>query len=252
MKYSFKIFAIIALALLATSCYFRVPKNGDEKLFGAVRGDGNVIDKEYTVEPFDKIENQTGLNVIYVQDSSTMVRIHADSNIVALLDVSVEDSTLTVRKNEKNLILEGEKYIYIACPSVRSISGRGSGNFNTENFNLKSLKIDFSGSGNISMKNGSLDGLEISTSGSGDVQIENITSTSDIFIGTAGSGNINIQGIDGQDLECGSAGSGDISVSGKVKNIKAGTAGSGNIDIRNLKYESKDVSAKGSGEVITE
>jgi hypothetical protein len=252
MKYSFKILAIIALALLATSCYFRVSKNAEAKLLDAIRGDGNVIDKEYTVKPFNKIENQTGLNVIYVQDSSTTVRIHADSNIVALLDVSVEDSTLTVRKDETNLILEGDKYIYIACPSVRSVIGRGSGNFNTENFKLESLKINLSGSGNIFMKNGSLDGLEVSTSGSGDVEMENITCTSDIFIGTAGSGNINIKGINGQDIVCGSAGSGDISVSGVVKNIKAGTAGSGNIDIRNLKYESKDVSAKGSGEVITE
>jgi hypothetical protein len=96
-----------------------------------------------------------------VQDSSTIIRIHADSNIVALLDVSVEDSTLTVRKDEKNLILEGDKYIYIACPSVRSVIGRGSGNFNTENFKLESLKINLSGSGNIFMKNGSLDGLEV-------------------------------------------------------------------------------------------
>jgi hypothetical protein len=52
MKYSFKILAIIALALLTTSCYFRVSKNGEAKLFDAIKGDGNVIDKEYTVRAF--------------------------------------------------------------------------------------------------------------------------------------------------------------------------------------------------------
>jgi hypothetical protein len=58
MKYSFKILAITVLALMATSCYFKVPKNGEKSIFRFTRGDGNVIDKEYVVEPFDKIHNR--------------------------------------------------------------------------------------------------------------------------------------------------------------------------------------------------
>lgn len=127
MKYSFKILAITVLALMATSCYFKVPKNGEKSIFRFTRGDGNVIDKEYVVEPFDKIHNEAALDIRFAQDSSTMVRIHADSNIVDLLDVSVEDGTLTIKTEANNLIFEGESYIYVACPSIKKCSRAAAG-----------------------------------------------------------------------------------------------------------------------------
>lgn len=232
MRNSVKILAITALTLMATSCYFRVPKNGGNKsIFGLTRGDGNVIDKEYVVEPFDKIHNEAALDIRFAQDSSTMVRIHADSNIVELLDVSVEDGTLTIKTEANNLIFEGESYIYVACPSIKEVHGSGSGDFDMQDFRLDSLALAFSGSGDIFLKDGSVNWLSISTSGSGDIKMD---------------------GINGKDVKCETAGSGDISISGEVKNLKARTAGSGDIDIRKLKYESKDVSTSGSGDVFTE
>jgi DNA-binding transcriptional regulator YhcF (GntR family) len=175
MKHSFKILAITAFALIASSCYFKVPKNGgDKSIFGFTRGDGNVIDKEYVVEPFDKIHNEAALDIRFAQDSSTMVRIHADSNIVELLDVSVEDGTLTIKTEANNLIFEGESYIYVACPSIKEVHGSGSGDFDMQDFRLDTLALSFSGSGDIFLKDGSVNWLSISTSGSGDIKMDGI------------------------------------------------------------------------------
>lgn len=232
MKYSFKTLAIAAFALMATACYFRAPKNGgDKSIFGLNRGDGNVIDKEYVVEPFDKIRNMTALDIRFSQDSSTVVKIHADSNIVELLDVYAEDGTLTIKTEANNLILEGNKYIYVACPSIKEVHASGSGDFDMQDFRLDSLALAFAGSGDIFIKDGSVNWLSIGTSGSGDIKID---------------------GIKGKNLKCKASGSGDITISGEVKHLKARTTGSGDIDIRKLKYESKDVSTSGSGDIFTE
>lgn len=159
-------FLLIA-ALTISSCNIV-----DQRL---VKGDGNIISKNYNLKNFASVEVEDAMEVHLKQDSSFSVKIETDENILNLINVNIEDDNKLVIENRDNVNLSptGEIKIYISMPWANKISLSGASQLQTEGqFSQdKKIGVELSGasSGNISIRAPMVD---IEASGASTLHVE--------------------------------------------------------------------------------
>lgn len=90
-----KVVVSILTALLLTSCRYNVD------LGNGIDGNGNVKTEIRTItEKFDKINSNSGIEVIVEQDSTAEVKVEADENLLKHITTKVENGTLVVSSDE--------------------------------------------------------------------------------------------------------------------------------------------------------
>lgn len=215
-------FAAILLIWTITACS---PSN-------RVTGSNNYITKQIKVEKFNGLQLTGSPDVIYKQgQGKPSVEVYGQDNIVELLDIYVQNNSLTVKfKNNTSIQNRGKLEIRVSGPALN--------------------RIALSGSGDIKLVNGiqTDDNLNIKIQGSGDIAGNKI-SCNLLSLSINGSGDMTLNRIDALKAEVGINGSGDISLSGICKNAEYSINGSGDIQASELETENVTTSINGSGDI---
>lgn len=163
------------------------------------------VQRDYTgqLKPFDKIETETTINVVYTQDDGPQkVVLDVPENMAEYVRLEVEDGKLDI-SFEKMHRFNGthRTTLYVSGPAI--------------------CEFETSSAGCIHLKNGVVyDGeVTIETTSAGNVYVDAPVKAKALSIDASSAGNVSVDGAEvGQlDVECSSAG--NI----KVTNIKAAT-----------------------------
>lgn len=192
-----------------------------------IRGTGNNISQERTLESFSYLQTNGDIKVHISQGASQRIEVKGYENLVGITETTVQNNKLIVKYKEaytnvKNSNIE----LFIIMPKLEDVGTNGSGN----------IWIDgFTGAPS----------LDASINGSSDIII-NQCSYDQVYFDINGSGNINAYGLLSKRNDAIIHGSGDIETN-CTESLRARIYGSGNI-----RYHGDpvlDVQISGSGTV---
>ena len=222
-----------------------------------IKGNGNIVTKEFDVRDFDEITLSVPATVHFTQSEQYSCSITIDENLMQFVSVKTVGDDLRIRQlpskdgkpilsfsfGEKEVTWPNYQYatlqftkfeINISAPHLEDIKVNGSGTFvfSTEFSNVK-LDADVNGSGQIIAEKGlRVDELDVELNGSGSVDFAQLTAK-EVEVTASGSGNTTLNGALGE-LDLTLMGSGNIKVSGNSQSAKTKIAGSGNIYLGNV------------------
>lgn len=236
----FILMSLVAFIALITGCQYCISCiNG-----GGVQGSGNVVSETRTVDKFHSIKMTVSGTVYVTQNTTSLLQLEAEDNIMPLLRTYVQDGILIV-DSEKSFSTTKSINIYVNMAEIKSlvVSGSadiigksevvsddlkiaitGSGNMKLQ-INAKQLHSKISGSGNICLKGNTLSHIAV-ISGSGNLKAADLVSEkSTVQISGSGNGKINIS----EELNAEISGSGNIYYKGNPKIVNQQITGSGEI-----------------------
>lgn len=231
MKRHIIIIAAVIIGMTLNACTINV--DGESFGFKTVKGDGNVVTRDYDVAAFNAISTSLSATVNFTIADSYSCTVSADENLFDYLDIKVKDNELLMgkRQEDKNTSLKATQFVIeVTAPSLEDLNLAGSGTFNA----LSPLQGE---------------AIEVNLAGSGDIVFHKTVSARDIELNVAGSGDLVCDDLVADKLDSNVAGSGDLKVTkGTVREATASVAGSGDIvltcDIENL-----DANVAGSGDI---
>lgn len=247
MKKHLIILVVAIMSMSLTSCFISL--DGDNFGGETVKGEGDVVTRNYDVTAFNEISASLPATVNFSVSNNYTCTVSVDENLFDYIEIKVKDGELQLGrpKEHKHVNLKATKFVIdITAPSLNEVNLAGSGSLNfLSPMDEEKLEVSLAGSGNVVFKEGAnIDHLELNVAGSGDIYVEK-GSIRKFEADIAGSGEI-VSHADVQDMDANVAGSGDITakVNGKLDYF---VAGSGDIKY----YGNAQVSGKiaGSGSV---
>ncbi|HZJ54621.1 MAG TPA: head GIN domain-containing protein [Myxococcaceae bacterium] len=219
------------LPLVLATCTLAVP---------AVAGESR------TLSGFTRVELAAPVDV-EVRPGAFQVTLEMDSNVAQHLTTQVEDDTLRISLDGRNLNVNGKPRIKIRMPAFRSLRIQGSGDADIAGFkSQEKVALQISGSGDIRYA-GTAPGVAVAIEGSGDVLLAEGEAGSlqatiqgsgnlkardfkakNVSVAIEGSGDADIR-VAGGALSLAVNGSGDIRWTGEASTVSAATHGSGSI-----------------------
>ncbi|MGZ5304937.1 MAG: head GIN domain-containing protein, partial [Bacteroidia bacterium] len=192
-------------------------------------GEGDVVIKDTSVsKTFTGISSGISADFYIMQGSEAKIIVHGQQNIIDVLDMDVDNNTLSIGFKKNNVRNYERLKFYVTMAALEKLNISGSG---------KMLAAD-------SIKTSVMD-LDIS--GSGDIQMDKLLATSKVKANISGSGNIKIAGT-AENTEFNISGSGSIFSFGLIcKNADAHISGSG--DIETNVTDKLDAHISGSGDI---
>lgn len=235
-----------------------------------IKGNGNIVTKEFDVKDFDEITLSMPATVHFTQSEQFSCSIAIDENLVQFVGIKVIGDDLSIMQvpskdgkpllsvsfGEKELSVPKYQYptlqftkfeIYVSAPRLEDVRVNGSGTFNFANeFSAYKLNADVNGSGQIrSEKVLKLGGLDVEIAGSGSVAFTQV-SADEAEVSISGSGSTTIEGSF-VEVDLKMMGSGKITVNGDMQTAKTKIAGSGNIHLGNVsKLVKYDIAGSGN------
>lgn len=212
-----------------------------------INGAGPVVTQTRNISGFTGIRSAMSGDIYIRQDSVYKVEIHAQQNIIDVLNTSKSGEVLKIDYDYNKRIGHHDKVeIMISCPDIRSLSISGSGNITVlNNCTPPSVDLSVSGSGTLSMAALNTSKTDASISGSGNIVVldgsSGMTAT-DI----SGSGQIDMVGLRTGNADVHIAGSGTTKLTVQdVLNVRI--SGSGDVYYRGNPVVNSSIS--GSGKV---
>ena len=231
MKRHIIIIAAVIIGMMLNACTINV--DGESFGFKTVKGDGNVVTRDYDVAAFNTISTSLPATVNFTIADSYSCTVSVDENLFDYLDIKVKDNELLMgkRQEDKNTSLKTTQFVIeVTAPSLEDLNLAGSGTFNA----LSPLQGET---------------MEVNVAGSGDVVLSKTVSVQTMSLNVAGSGDLGCAELFADELDVNVAGSGDIKVSnGKVRKAEADVAGSGDIVLL-CDNESLEANIAGSGDI---
>lgn len=226
------IVAIVACSLLLSGCVFvKIKDNADVKSGTKVAGNGVISEKEYTVEPFSRIQLSVPADVKFETADACALSVKMDENLFEYLTVSVEDGTLKIGSTVRSLRNFKKLEMRVSAPSLEYLSCNGA--------------VDFTAESTVRG-----DDFKMEVNGAADVEFASLdVRTASFTINGAGDLDVNLEDADAVRLEI--SGAGDATLSGKAHEAKVTVNGAGDVDLTDLEYESLDKRINGIGEVKT-
>jgi len=227
--------AVMAVAVLAMSCTFKVNKTVTH----------SKTTKTYTgsaVKPFDRIIIDAFCDVRYVQGDSTCVSIsYADPEDFAALDIKNQDGRFVIgyKTSHKVTRLRDDDMlkVVITTPDLIEVDMSGAGQFWSGNpIDTDTLLLQLKGAGKISISTLVCDRLQTELKGAGKISLGPITAQ-ECDIQLKGVGKIDADFDHSNKVDCDILGVGKIKLSGKVGQYNANVLGTGKIDRSDLVVE---------------
>ena len=192
----------------------------------SIKGEGNAVTKEITLDPFHSIGLSLDADVILKQGSPQKVEIDAEANIIDNIKTKVRNGTWNIGI-EENVIKHEKITIYITIPDLKAVSVAGSGDVTTKGAftGMENLALSIAGSGDLKLE-GEAKSLDISVAGSGDVLMAG--SAGKVGVSIAGSGDVNLKDLVAGDCDISIAGSGNCKVN-TSGNLDVSIVGSGDV-----------------------
>lgn len=202
--------------------------NGRSFVSGSgVEGNGRLEKEQRSIGPFSAISVEMGADVHYRPGKSEAVGVQADSNLLPLIRTEVANGILRIYTQD-SFVTRNKVDVYVAGPSLTSLSIQGSGDAMIEGVQGESLTLDVAGSGNIDVT-GEVQNLEATISGSGNIDAGRLIAASAI-VRVNGSGDASIYCKDS--IEAAINGSGDVTVHGQPAQQRIAENGSGRVRLR--------------------
>lgn len=155
--------------------------------FGCVKGSGHQVTQTNKVSDFTKIDISGGFKVNLKQDSSQVVSITADDNLMKYIRTSVDGDRLRI-STKRNLCGSGELVINISVKTLESIKSSGAIDLNSEGkIVTKDLYFGLNGASKVNMD---LDAANVTTEGSGSAEINLKGQATSHKVSLSGSGKI--------------------------------------------------------------
>jgi len=208
-----------------------------------ISGSGPVVPDTRMLTTVNEIVLNAPIRVELFEAEEQTIIVHAQSNVQPVLKTMIKGETLTI-STEGNVSMDGDTYISIALPRLKSLKNYGSANISGKGFSGDKLKLEATAPGDISLSELGYDDYEILVKGSGDVTVAGRGKKLDGE--TSATGNLNASGLTVDKAKVTTKGSGDIMVS-VGGDLKAKITSSGNVT-----YDGSpkiDLEKTGSGEL---
>lgn len=195
---------------------------------GCVHGSGNRIIKTRKVSGFTKLDVQGGYVVNLKQDSSGIMTITADDNLMDYIRSSVEDNTLHIF-SRKNFCNKGPIVINIGISKLEELKGAGAVEFNTDTkINTQDLAIDLAGAGRVTLD---LNAAKVSTTGSGSTEVNLKGQATSHTVNFTGSGKLNALDFVVSDYDIETTGASDCQIN-VLRKLTVNSTGSSDVEYR--------------------
>jgi hypothetical protein len=209
-----------------------------------VNGEGSVVTKEITVQPFNSLVLKCATNVEIIQSNGNKVTIEADENLLQFVDIKNEGDKLMVKTKSKVQFRHYNKFIIrVHVSNLSSIDNSGVGNvksLNTlmadklklnlssvgnNNFDINANKIDVTSStvGNVTLS-GEAALANIDHSGVGNADFSALK-VKILHVKSSAMGNIKVYASD--EIYIRHSGVGNISYSGDARVMELNSSGVG-------------------------
>lgn len=237
---SLRILFIATLSLLVTSCI-------DGQIRRTVRGDGNVVKKERTANPFEGIRVSTGIDVYLRQGDKESITVEADDNLHEYIVTEINNNVLHVY-SEANIRDAKMKRVHVTMKDITSLKTSSAGDIIGEtpvkgteielnassagNIKLevyaKKLEVNISSSGDV-IVSGEVETLNADLSSAGNFEAYNLqVKEADVSASSAGDARVNVS----ERLHARASSAGDITYRGDPKYIDTSTSSAGRISKR--------------------
>lgn len=199
-----------------------------------IRGNGNIVTREFHVGQFNEIELCLPATVNYRTGSQYSCVVKVDENILDYLSIKTVDGDLELNKVKKHrsVNLQATQFVIeITSPSLKDIDIAGSGDVYVLNsLTGKEMSVNIAGSGDVIFKEPIvMTEFDAEIAGSGDVKITKHSEFQKIDAEIAGSGDVVFVDANVLKVDVEVAGSGNVTVSGTVKDAEIEIAGSGDV-----------------------
>ena len=228
MKKQLIIFAAVVMGMSLSSCSISIDEDFKPWATETVKGDGNVVTRDFDVTAFDQFASVLPATVNYTVGDTYTCTVTVDENLFDYIEVRVKDGELLLGKpkTHKHTDLRATDFVIdITAPSLEEARLAGSGDIVfLSPLNTLDLEIDVAGSGNVVFKEeATIDHLELNVAGSGDIYLEK-GAVRELEADIAGSGKI-VSRAEVEELDANVAGSGDITakVNGTLEYFIAGS-----------------------------
>ncbi len=226
LRFSDLAVAVLLVALLAPLPLLAMP--AASAAAGALTiGSGNGVVQPRAVSDFRAIAVSGSIDIVVRQTGREGAEVHADDNLLPLIETVVEGGTLKVRwKRGESIHSKDATSVTIDVKELAAISTSGSGDVRVESLKAPKLSLTLSGSSDAQLNALTTDELAVKIAGSGDVKAGGKTQRLDIRI--SGSGDVDAHALQADEVAIAIAGSGDASVVAN-KSIAVSIAGSGDV-----------------------
>lgn len=204
------------------------------------------------VDSFNAVTYTVPYSVTFVPADEPYVRLDGDEDLFDRLEIEVDGSELSIRRDEPVLKLwrfnadNGDLSITIGYPELERIRLSGSGDGFAEQIENEHFTIDVDGSANMAVAELISDSIDLDVAGSGGVTLDEVDAEV-IISRISGSGDISVQGTTVvQEITV--TGSGDYSADQlRAVDTRADVIGSG--DIRLWAEGTLHATVTGSGDI---
>jgi len=224
------------LAILGITLLISCNKNSN-----CVSGSGSNTTKNYSVNTFNALAISGDADVFITKDSIRTLRIEGQSNVLNVLNVSENGTTLSIGKDNcfKNM---NRLKIYVSTPTLTRINTSGSFNvFSNNTFKESSFSVDISGTGNMDLN---LDVQEFNINISGDGNVKATGNATNQFYTTSGTGYIQCFNLNGENADINVSGTADVEVN-VSKTLDVEISGSGSVYYKGTPSITTDISGSG-------
>jgi hypothetical protein len=187
-----------------------------------VHGSGIRAAQTRVLPPFTGVDMAGAASVNVRVGGKQTVVVHADDNLIELVETGVRNSTLVIAENG-NFSTRHPVSVDVTVPRLDSATLSGSGLVNVDGARAGQFTARTSGSGVLTVT-GVAERLDASLSGSGTVQLQDLAAR-DVKATLSGSGRLQVQA--GRRLTASIPGSGEIVYSGHPTTVRTNVSGSG-------------------------
>jgi hypothetical protein len=227
-----KIITLITKFILAiiAAFFFASCGGGYSYNYNSIKGDGIAVEESRNAgENFNAIEASSGIKVIIEQESTTAVKVKADSNLMKHIFTKVENGTLNISAdtNFKSDLVT----VIVKVPALKSVNASSASKISSSSiFKSNSFDIEASSGASVDI-NVEADSIQISSSSGSSVSAsgKSLTVTADASSGSS----IKATHLLANDIKASASSGAAIEVHPIVKlNAEASSGGSIEYDIK--------------------
>jgi len=153
-----------------------------------VEGGGTVVTESREVASFDRITLAGEGSVIITEGTEASLSIETDDNLLAYIETTVGNGTLTIATESGIDIDPTEGVVYrVTTPRLAGLTLTGAGSFQMAEHEAERFSVSLSGAGDIDVDRLIADELAVTISGAGSVTVAGEVAHQDITIPGSGS-----------------------------------------------------------------
>lgn len=200
----------------------------DADFFPCVKPSGKAVEEFRFTKEFHNVHLTLHSNVHIRQGSEFNISIKAAQNILDLVDIHSNGTTLYIENSRCVRTRANDINIYITMPELEAVRLSGSGNIYVQTpFEGNNGHVEVSGSGNVYFPEAWYENFHVALSGSGNVNLAGACIRNTIQV--TGSGKISAFGMVSREANVRISGSGNVNLH-VTDYLEARISGSGNIN----------------------